>query len=153
MGSTSPVVEAELIGAVSEVLGRLGFDNYVIRLNHRELLRAILEVAGVPEALHGEALRGATGRDHTGDGRAHHDGGAGATAEQREAILLRWHREGFRLFRRFKTRARWGRPPLLPETVALIQQMATYKEETGMFYTGIVDRALRAYLSKEARKA
>ena len=33
MGSTSPVVEAELIGAVSEVLGRLGFTNYTIRLN------------------------------------------------------------------------------------------------------------------------
>jgi len=29
IGSTSPVVEAELIGAVSEVLGRLGFEDFV----------------------------------------------------------------------------------------------------------------------------
>lgn len=56
IGSTSPVVEAELIGAVSEVLGRLGFEDFVIRLNHRKALSALLECAGVPEPLHGDAL-------------------------------------------------------------------------------------------------
>ena len=56
LGSSSPVVEADLIGAVSEVLGRLGFDNYVIRLNHRKALTALLESAGIPAPLHGEAL-------------------------------------------------------------------------------------------------
>jgi histidyl-tRNA synthetase len=56
IGSTSPVVEAELIGAVSEVLGRLGFDDFVIRLNHRKALAALLDCAGVPEALHADAL-------------------------------------------------------------------------------------------------
>ena len=56
MGSTSPVVEAELLGAVSEVLGRLGFDNYVIRLNHRKALAALLECAGIPDGLHADAL-------------------------------------------------------------------------------------------------
>ena len=56
IGSTSPVVEAELIGAVSEVLGRLGFEDFVIRLNHRKTLSALLECSGVPEALQGEAL-------------------------------------------------------------------------------------------------
>ncbi|MFN7916819.1 MAG: histidine--tRNA ligase [Vicinamibacterales bacterium] len=56
MGSTSPVVEAELIGAVSEVLSRLGFDNFTVRLNHRKVLSALMECAGVPAALHGDAL-------------------------------------------------------------------------------------------------
>lgn len=56
MGSTSPVVEAELMGAVSEVLIRLGFNDFVIRLNHRKALSALLETAGVPEALQGDAL-------------------------------------------------------------------------------------------------
>jgi histidyl-tRNA synthetase len=56
IGSTSPVVEAELIGAVSEVLARLGFEDFVIRLNHRKALSALLECAGVPDALHGDAL-------------------------------------------------------------------------------------------------
>lgn len=38
--------------------------------------------------------------------------------------LLRWHRNGFQLFWRFKSRARRGRPRLSPETISLIQQMA-----------------------------
>ncbi len=56
IGSTSPVVEAELLGAVSEVLGRLGFDDFTIRLNHRKALKALLECAGVPEPLQADAL-------------------------------------------------------------------------------------------------
>ena len=38
IGTTSTLVEVEVLAAVSEVLRRLGFDNFVIRLNHRELL-------------------------------------------------------------------------------------------------------------------
>ena len=38
--------------------------------------------------------------------------------------LLRWHRQGFRLFWKFKSRYRGGRPKLSKETVALIQRMA-----------------------------
>jgi histidyl-tRNA synthetase len=56
IGSTSPVVEAELLAAVSDVLGRLRFEDFVIRLNHRRALTALLECAGVPAPLHGEAL-------------------------------------------------------------------------------------------------
>jgi histidyl-tRNA synthetase len=56
IGSTSPIVEAELLGAVSQVLTRLGFDDFVIRLNHRRALTAMLECAGIPEGLHADAL-------------------------------------------------------------------------------------------------
>jgi histidyl-tRNA synthetase len=56
IGSTSPVVEAELLGAVSEVLTKLGFDDFVIRLNDRRVLAALLESFGIPAANHAEAL-------------------------------------------------------------------------------------------------
>lgn len=56
IGSTSPAVEAELLGAVSEVLGRLGFEDFVIRLNHRRVLTALLEAAGIAQSQHGDAL-------------------------------------------------------------------------------------------------
>src|ERR1700737_1572244 len=52
MGSTSPLVEADELAAVSEVLTKLGFEDFVIRLNHRGALTAILECAGVPAGLH-----------------------------------------------------------------------------------------------------
>ncbi len=38
--------------------------------------------------------------------------------------LLRWHRQGFRLFWKFKSRSRGGRPKLSTEIINLIQQMA-----------------------------
>ena len=55
-GTTSPIVEAEILGAVSEILTTLGFEDFAIRLNHRRVLTALLEKAGVPAALHGDAL-------------------------------------------------------------------------------------------------
>jgi histidyl-tRNA synthetase len=56
VGSRSPVVEAELCAAVSDVLVELGFRDFRIRLNHRELLRGILNVSKIPEPLQGTAL-------------------------------------------------------------------------------------------------
>ena len=38
--------------------------------------------------------------------------------------VLHWHRQGFRLFWKFKSRKRGGRPKLSIETINLIQQMA-----------------------------
>jgi histidyl-tRNA synthetase len=55
-GSTSPIVEAEILGAVSEILTSLGFNDFAIRLNHRGVLTALLDAAGVPSAQHGDAL-------------------------------------------------------------------------------------------------
>jgi histidyl-tRNA synthetase len=56
IGSTSPVVEAEMIAAVSEVLQAAGFSDFVVQLNHRQLLAAMLEGAGVSGGLHATAL-------------------------------------------------------------------------------------------------
>src|SRR6476469_4612061 len=56
IGSTSPIVEAEVCSAVSDVLRALGFQDFVVRLNHRGLLRGMLETYGVPAGLHDEAL-------------------------------------------------------------------------------------------------
>src|SRR5579864_8631909 len=56
IGTTSRLVEVEVLAAVSEVLERLGFADFVVRLNHRELLAALLRTAGVSSHLHGDAL-------------------------------------------------------------------------------------------------
>jgi histidyl-tRNA synthetase len=56
LGSTSPVVEAELCAAVSDALTELGFGDFVIRLNHRQLLAALLDVAGIAPEHHAGAL-------------------------------------------------------------------------------------------------
>jgi histidyl-tRNA synthetase len=56
IGSKSMIVEAELISAVSDVLNRLRFDNFVIKINHRKILSALLNEAGVDSNKHIEAL-------------------------------------------------------------------------------------------------
>src|SRR5512138_3664119 len=56
LGSTSPVVEAELCAAVADALTELGFTDFVIRINHRELLTSILSRAGVATYQHADAL-------------------------------------------------------------------------------------------------
>jgi histidyl-tRNA synthetase len=56
IGSRSPVVETEMLSAVSDVLTRLGFDDFTIQLNHRQLLTATLNRAGIDPALHTAAL-------------------------------------------------------------------------------------------------
>lgn len=56
IGSGSMVVEGELLSAVSEILKRLGFEDFTIRLNHRQVLTDILDTAGVPTDLHTDAL-------------------------------------------------------------------------------------------------
>ena len=56
VGSRSMVVEAELCAAVADVLHALGFHDFRIRLNHRQLLTALLNGAAVPPELHGAAI-------------------------------------------------------------------------------------------------
>ena len=56
IGSTSMTVEAELCNAVGGILSKLGFDDFTIRLNHRELLREILSAAGIAEDKQTDAL-------------------------------------------------------------------------------------------------
>jgi histidyl-tRNA synthetase len=56
MGSTSMVVEAELLAAAADVFLKLGFKDFQIVVNHRKLLNAVLKHAGVPDGLQGVAL-------------------------------------------------------------------------------------------------
>src|SRR6185436_8818994 len=49
VGTTSSLVEVEQLAAVSDVLERLGFDDFTIRLNHRRVLAGLLESSGIPQ--------------------------------------------------------------------------------------------------------
>ena len=56
LGSRSMIVEAEICAAASEVLVKLGFTDFCMRLNHRKALTGILAVAGVALDKHEAAL-------------------------------------------------------------------------------------------------
>lgn len=56
LGSHSLLVEAEICAAAGEALTRLGFSDYTIKLNHRNVLSGVLESAGVDPQKHDAAL-------------------------------------------------------------------------------------------------
>ncbi len=56
IGSASPVVEVEVLGAVAEILTTLGFDDFRIRLNDRRILTSMLASFGIPAEYHDDAL-------------------------------------------------------------------------------------------------
>ena len=56
LGSRSMVVEAELCAAAFDALLSLGFNNFTIRLNHRQVLAGVLDAAGIAAEGHNDAL-------------------------------------------------------------------------------------------------
>jgi histidyl-tRNA synthetase len=56
IGSRSPLVETEMLAAISEVLQALGFQDFTIQLNHRQLLTGMLNRAGIDVPLQTAAL-------------------------------------------------------------------------------------------------
>lgn len=88
IGSTSMVVEAELCLAVSRILKRLGFDDFTIRLNHRELLREMLGAAGISDASQTDALVAIDKLDKIGvDGVKKELSERGISGESADSIL------------------------------------------------------------------
>ena len=56
LGSRSVIVEAEICAAASDVLLKLGFKDFCVRINHRKALTGILGIAGVALDKHEAAL-------------------------------------------------------------------------------------------------
>ena len=55
-GTTSLLAEAEVMNAVSGALHELGFSNFSIALNHRGILRSLIQAVGIAPTLEGPAL-------------------------------------------------------------------------------------------------
>src|SRR5919199_6193461 len=87
-GTRSMVVEAELCAAASDALTALGFTNFTIRLNHRQVLAGVLEAAGVAPDKHGEALVALDKLDKIGrEGVAREFTARGIMSESGERLL------------------------------------------------------------------
>src|SRR5690606_23439671 len=67
-GTASLLAEAEVCGAVAEVLHALGFTDFKIRVNHRQLLRATMHSAGIDVAHEAPALTAIDKLDKIGHG-------------------------------------------------------------------------------------
>ncbi|HWS53964.1 MAG TPA: histidine--tRNA ligase [Pyrinomonadaceae bacterium] len=87
-GSRSAVIEAELCAAASDALEALGFNNFTIRLNHRQVLAGVLDAAGVGAGKHADALVAIDKLDKIGrEGVARELAGRGVAAESGDELL------------------------------------------------------------------
>jgi histidyl-tRNA synthetase len=88
IGSRSMIVEAELCAAASDALTQLGFTNFIIRLNHRQVLAGVLEQAGIAKELQGDALTALDKLDKIGAEGVAREFAARGIAEAAGAKLL-----------------------------------------------------------------
>ena len=89
IGSRSMTVEAEIISAVSEILSKLGFQDFCVRINHREVLRGMLDAVGITEDKHSDALIALDKIDKVGaDGVLKEFGDRGISGGERLVELL-----------------------------------------------------------------
>jgi histidyl-tRNA synthetase len=95
IGSSSPVVEVELLAAIADVMTQLGFDDFTIRLNHRRALSGLLDRAGVRGDLQGEALVAIDKLDKAGrEGVERELTARGVAADAAAACLALFERSG-----------------------------------------------------------
>ncbi|MEP6636145.1 MAG: HisS family protein, partial [Acidobacteriota bacterium] len=97
LGSKSMVVEAEICAAACEALTKLGFTDFTLRLNHRQLLTGVLASAGVALDKHDAALIALDKLDKVGP--------AGVAAELEERGIA--ESAGKKLLNFFETRRSW----------------------------------------------
>ena len=88
LGSRSMLVEAELCAASGEALTKLGFTNFTIRLNHRQVLTGVLDAAGIPSDKQTDALVALDKLDKVGrEGVAKEFSARGITEEAGDNLL------------------------------------------------------------------
>lgn len=93
VGSSSQLVEAEVLNAGAEVLQKLGFlgrdsSGFRLRLNHRGVLRGLMEVNGVPPQLETAALVAVDKLDKVGLEGVHKELRARGLPQKAAAALL-----------------------------------------------------------------
>jgi histidyl-tRNA synthetase len=88
VGSTSLLVEAEVAGAAVECVRRLGFSEFTLRLNHRGLLRALVERAGLAPDREVDAITAIDKLDKVGSEGVDRELGERGVAEASRRQLL-----------------------------------------------------------------
>jgi histidyl-tRNA synthetase len=123
VGSPSMLADAEVIACVAEVLGRLGFREFTVQLNHRRLISGLAKLAGVPEEQAGTIHRAVDKIEKIGPGGVREDLlGRGVAPDAADRVLALVTLEGGDDEVLARVRERAG---AYPEVVAGIDELET----------------------------
>ncbi len=95
VGTTEMTADAEILALTAGVLGDLGLERFVMRVNHRMVLDALLDTAGIPKNLHVFVIRTIDKLDKVGDSGVREillkgpSGGDGGITEDQADLLLK----------------------------------------------------------------
>jgi histidyl-tRNA synthetase len=88
VGSTSLSADAEIVAVCADLLGKLKLPDFVIRINHRRLLAALVELAGLDSSLEGTVCGAVDKLDKVGlDGVRKELGHKGLEAAAADKVL------------------------------------------------------------------
>ncbi|KON30857.1 hypothetical protein AC482_02580 [miscellaneous Crenarchaeota group-15 archaeon DG-45] len=88
VGVADPIADAEVLAVAVDCLRRVGFEGFLIRLNDRRLLEAVVEIAGLPKERSLDVFRAVDKLGKIGpEGVKEELAGVGATPEEAEEIL------------------------------------------------------------------
>jgi len=95
VGVQDPIADTEILAVAVDCLKRIGFESFVIRLNDRRLLEALIESSGLPMERYLDVCRVVDKRDKIGDeGVIEELGKIGATEEASRGLLKLVTRKG-----------------------------------------------------------
>lgn len=95
IGSSSMLADAEILAAIYEVLIKLGFDDFKIRINNRKILSGMVEAAGIPRQQEAALARAIDKLDKIGEeGVGQELQKAGIDLQRIEKIFRTFHLSG-----------------------------------------------------------
>jgi histidyl-tRNA synthetase len=92
VGTASKLAEVEVCAAVTECLKRLGFEDFWIRANHRQLLKSLVEHAGIDPALEGATIGGLDKLDKISEAGVRREWSSAGVPEDAQDRLFEWVR-------------------------------------------------------------
>jgi histidyl-tRNA synthetase len=122
-GTRSLVADAEVCGAVAQVLRELGFADFTLQCNHRELLRALVAQAGIEPEREAAALIALDKLDKVGQDGVRQELGAKGIDADRAAALLGLLERACDFDRLPALAAAAGAPPTLGEATRELQDL------------------------------
>jgi histidyl-tRNA synthetase len=133
VGTSSMLADAELLSITYDVLNRLGFEHYVMKINDRKILTGIGQFAGIPDGLLGGLYRSIDKLEKIGLGGVKEELKASQIPEDaivRLLELLRVKGDSEAILRELQERL--GEYPVALEGIRELQELLAYGSDMGV---------------------